>query len=197
MKKAIIFDAYGTLISTGNGSIIASKKILKKINFDMDSKEFYKKWKELHKKQMRELNTFITEKEIFENDLKMLYEYYGINHSYKEDIKIMLETLEHRNVFLETNEALEELSKKYEIYIGSVTDTNPLLKNIKDNNIKVNGIYTSEMLKTYKPQKEFYIQILKQLNLEPKDVIFVGDSLEEDIKRTTKCRNFFYINRQK
>ena len=28
MKKLLIFDAYGTLISTGNGSIEATKKIL-------------------------------------------------------------------------------------------------------------------------------------------------------------------------
>lgn len=30
MKKLLIFDAYGTLISTGNGSINAAEKIVSK-----------------------------------------------------------------------------------------------------------------------------------------------------------------------
>ena len=64
MKKAIIFDAYGTLISTGNGSVTAAGEILKKINVNMDAKVFYEKWKEFHKRQMDEMTEFITEEEV-------------------------------------------------------------------------------------------------------------------------------------
>lgn len=182
MKKAIIFDAYGTLISTGNGSVIAAGEILEKINVKMDAKVFYKKWKEFHKKQMDEMQEFITEEKIFENDLKMLYDFYNLKGNYKEDVKIMLNTLGKRKVFEETNDVLKELSKKYKIYIGSTTDTEPLLSDVKNNNIKLDGIYTSEILKTYKPQKNFYTQILEDIELKSDDVVFVGDSLIDDVK---------------
>ncbi len=182
MKKAIIFDAYGTLISTGNGSVTAAGEILKKINVDMDPKVFYKKWKEFHKKQMNEMTEFVTEEVVFENDLKMLYEFYNLKGNYKEDIKIMLDTLDKRSAFDETNEVLNKLSKKYKIYIGSTTDTEPLMANMKNNNIKVDGIYTSESLKEYKPHKSFYTKILDDIKLKAEDVVFVGDSLSEDVK---------------
>ena len=42
MIKAIVFDAYGTLISTGNGSVEASERILANNNRgNIDPKEFY------------------------------------------------------------------------------------------------------------------------------------------------------------
>ena len=182
MKKAIIFDVYGTLISTGNGSVTAAGKILKKINVDMDEKVFYKKWKEFHKQQMNEMTEFITEEVVFENDLKMLYDFSNLKGNYKEDVKIMLDTLDKRKVFEETNNVLENLRKDYKIYLGSTTDTEPLMVNIKNNNIKVDGIYTSESLREYKPKKEFYEKILNDINLEAEDVVFVGDSLMEDVK---------------
>ncbi len=183
MKKAIIFDGYGTLISTGNKSVMAAEEILKKINAEnMDATVFYKKWKEFHKKQMNEIKEFVTEEVIFENDLKMLYEFYNLKGDYKEDVKIMLNSLDKREAFEETNEVLNKLSEKYKIYIGSITDTAPLIVNIKNNNIKVDKIYTSESLKEYKPHKAFYTKILNDIKLEPDEVVFVGDSLLEDVK---------------
>ena len=170
MIKGIIFDVYGTLISTGNGSVTAAGEILKKINVDMDAKVFYKKWKEFHKKQMNEMTEFITEEEVFKNDLKMLYEFYNLKGNYEEDVKIMLDSL------------YTNLSKKYKIYIGSTTDTEPLMVNLKNNNMKVDKIYTSESLKEYKPKKEFYTKILNDINLNARDVVFVGDSLLEDVQ---------------
>jgi phosphoglycolate phosphatase-like HAD superfamily hydrolase len=41
MHKAIIFDVFGTLISTGNGSLEATQKILNKVGSKADAKEFY------------------------------------------------------------------------------------------------------------------------------------------------------------
>lgn len=182
MKKAIIFDVYGTLVSTGNGSVNATGEILKKINVNMDPKEVYKKWKEFHKKQINEMKEFKKEEEVFVNDLKMIYEYFNLNGNYKEDVKIMLDTLGKRKAFDETNIALKELSNNYKIYIGSTTDTEPLLQDLKNNNIEVDGIYTSESLRVYKPKKEFYNKILHELNLKSEDVVFVGDSLDDDVK---------------
>ena len=182
MKRAIIFDVYGTLISTGNGSVTAAGEILKKINVDMDAKVFYKKWKEFHKQQMNEMTEFVTEEVVFENDLRMLYEFYNLKGNYKEDVKIMLNTLDKRKAFDETNKVLNKLSEKYKIYIGSTTDTNPLMTNIKNNNMKVDGIYTSESLKEYKPHKAFYTKILDDIKLKAEEVVFVGDSLAEDVK---------------
>lgn len=185
MKKAIIFDVYGTLVSTGTGSVDATRKILEKHNIDLEPKKVYSNWKKFHRKNIDEVNNsnnFKTEEDIFEKDLKMVYEMYNINGNYKEDVKIMLETLGKRKTFEDTKETLEILSKKYKIYIGSTTDTEPLMKDLVNNNINIfDGIYTSENLQEYKPKKEFYTKILKQISISANEVVFVGDSLNDDI----------------
>ncbi len=185
MKKAIIFDVYGTLVSTGTGSVDATRKILDKHNIELDAKEVYSNWKKFHRKNLDEVNNtnqFKTEEKIFEQDLKMVYEMYNIHEDYKEDVKIMLDTLGKRKAFDDTKEVLEELSKKYKIYVGSTSDTEPLMQDIKNNNINIfDGIYTSEILEVYKPKKEFYQKILDKISLTSDDVVFVGDSLNDDI----------------
>lgn len=183
MKKLIIFDAYGTLISSGNSSIESCKKILSLQEKEIDPYEFYGKWKKLHRKHIDESNdnTFLCEWDIFTKDLKCLYELYKINRPYKEDIKYMFETQFNRKVFDDVLQTINILKEKYRIVIGSTTDTYPLLKNMKDNNLGVDNVYTSEIIKKYKPHIDFYNYIIKKESVNIDEVIFVGDSLLDDI----------------
>lgn len=183
MIKAIIFDAYGTLISTGNGSVEASSKILA-LNGrgDIGPKAFYAQWKALHKRNINSLGSFVTEEELFEKDLSELYNLYSINGDYKKDVQIMLDTLGKRKAFPEAREALELLSEKYVVAIGSTTDTAPLMSDINNNQLKVAKVFTSESLRVYKPCREFYEKILAELNVSADETLFVGDSLIDDVK---------------
>lgn len=67
-------------------------------------------------------------------------------------------------------------------FIGSVTDTKPLLQDLSRNRITVSRVFTSESIQVYKPQPEFYKRILASLGFAPGEVLFVGDSLNEDIQ---------------
>jgi len=49
MIKALIFDCYGTIISTGNGSVDAVKTILDSLKINIDPVLFYRDWKTIHK----------------------------------------------------------------------------------------------------------------------------------------------------
>jgi 2-haloalkanoic acid dehalogenase type II len=181
LVKGIIFDAYGTLIDTGDGSIQSVKEILGKNNKDMDAKTFYQRWKYYHKKHIDSLKTFIKEEDIFLMDLTALYKEYEIAGNPENDVKIMLNTLGKRIAYPETNFVLDVLRQKYKLFIGSTSDHAPLMNDIKRNGIRVNKVFTSEYLKVYKPQKEFYQLILDEIKVQPDEVIFVGDSLADDI----------------
>lgn len=63
--KNIIFDVYGTLISTGTGSADAVAVIFSKYDVTDSAKDIYKRWKELHKLHMRQAGVFLTEKDIY------------------------------------------------------------------------------------------------------------------------------------
>lgn len=180
--KNIIFDVYGTLISTGTGSVDATRKIFEKYNLDEDEKDIYKKWKSIHKKNVREIKNFISEKQIFTKDLEELFDIYGIKDNPKIEIKPMIDSMYDRKLFEETESAVDKLSEKYSIAIGSTTDTEPLLQNIKNTSLsKIQDIYTSENLGYYKPDQNFYKEILNRTNWKPEECVFVCDSLDDDI----------------
>ena len=188
MKKLLIFDAYGTLISTGTGSLDSTKWILSLQDKDIDPVLFYKKWKEIHRSNFYKANntTFKNEWQIFEDDLKELYTIYGIDRPYNEDVKLMLKTQFNRKVFDDTINAINTLKEKYRVVIGSTADTYPLLKNMEDNNLKVHEVYTSEIIRKYKPDKEFYKYILEKEKVSANEAVFIGDTLLDDVLGPSK-----------
>lgn len=181
--KLLIFDVYGTLISTGTGSLDAVKRILALQDKDIDPEVFYKEWKKQHRMNMDNANAgpFINEEAIFRYDLKQLYLEFGIYGDADSDIKIMLDTLGKRKCFPETLATLENLRKKYRIVIGSTTDQNPLYQDLERNGLVVDAVYTSEMIRKYKPDPEFYQYILREENCDKEDAVFVGDSYLDDV----------------
>lgn len=133
--KLIIFDAYGTLISTGSGSVDATRKILSLQNEkQIDENKFYARWKEYHRLHMNESNNlgFKLEDDIFDEDLEKLYADYDIKRNAKEDVKIMKASLFFRSFYSDVKPVLKELKNKYRLVIGSNTDTLPLLANLEN-----------------------------------------------------------------
>ena len=181
MIKAVVFDVYGTLISTGTGSVDAARKILDLHGSAIPAKDFYADWKKYHRAHMDGLTHFVTEETIFRWDLERLYEQYGLPGNAAEDVHLMLDTLGNRTAFPESREVVERLRRSVTVCIGSTTDTEPLMRDLERAGIAVDHIFTSEGLQVYKPQKAFYETILAALSLPPEAVLFVGDSLTDDV----------------
>jgi len=162
MKKLLIFDAYGTLISTGNGSITACEKILALQKQKIDKVAFYAEWKKYHRLHMKECNEgiFVPEREIFTRDLQKLYCMYGIERPYEKDVEIMLESLLNRVVFPEVIETVTKLRKKYRVVIGSTTDTEPLLQNLQVNQLVVDEVTLNGNKFTTQKFYEFCIKFI-------------------------------------
>ena|GEM_PF-412122 len=181
MIKTVIFDAYGTLISTGTGSVEATRAMLNHLKVSFDSAEFYKEWKRIHKSHIENVIEFRSEYDIFVSDLYVLFEKYSINGIPENAVSFMINSLTGRKVFPDTNDVLSSLSQKYTVCIGSTSDTEPLLENIRINGMNLNHIFTSQSLKVYKPQRAFYEKILSTLKISPAEAVFVGDSLIDDV----------------
>ncbi len=180
--RAVVFDAYGTLISTGTGSLEAAQKILARNGrLDIPADLFYAQWKRLHRAHIDGLDAFVKEEEIFRMDLRRLYGEYGFTRDAEEDVGLMLDTLGKRSLFPETGEVLRGLSKGFRLAIGSTTDTAPLLADLARGALDISPVYTSESLGVYKPRPAFYEKILDSLGLSPGAVLFVGDSLLDDV----------------
>ena len=103
MIKAVVFDAYGTLISTGTGSLDAAQKILDLHGSPISAKAFYADWKRYHRAHIDGLPHFVKEETIFRWDLEKLYVQYDLSGNAAEDVRIMLNTLGNRMAFPESH----------------------------------------------------------------------------------------------
>lgn len=181
MLKAILFDAYGTLLCTGTGSVDAAARILQKTGReDIGPGAFYGRWKRLHRQHMDE-GPFRTEEAIYHEDLKALYKEYGIARDADEDVGIMLSTLGCRVPYPEVKDVLGALQGRVQVCIASITDNGPLRRDLSRGGLEIEKIFTSESLRCYKPAAVFYQTALRRLGLEPREALFVGDSLSCDV----------------
>jgi FMN phosphatase YigB (HAD superfamily) len=131
--KAIGFDAYGTILDTGTGSIDATRRILSKNGSDLDPENIYAEWKCIHLQIIASLSEFEKEEEIFRKGLSQIYAKYHLSGCIDEDIDIMLKTLGKRKVFPDALACLDQLRGKYQVIIASNSDTQPLLEDIHRN----------------------------------------------------------------
>lgn len=184
MTRAVVFDAYGTLIDTGTGSVDATREILKKRGReDISPSVFYADWKKYHRAHIDALSEFVCEEEIFRRDLRKLYSCYGIDGDADSDVSIMLDTMGNRCSFPEAAEVINALSGSFVLCIGSTSDTLPLLRDVERNRLGIEEhlVFTSELLRTYKPRREFYIAIAERIHVDYGEILFVGDSLIDDV----------------
>ncbi|MCR5609542.1 MAG: HAD family hydrolase [Lachnospiraceae bacterium] len=179
----IIFDCFGTLIDAGSGSVEATGQILKNVKSEENPQVFYKKWKTL-KKDMMIGDKFYSEKELFAISLNKMFEEYNIKADALKEVQPMIRVLfSERKVFKETKETLKMLDEKGIRYaIGSTTDTDSIEYFLKQNELNIENVFTSEDMRVYKPFPRFYEEILKSTGWDVDECLFVGDNLIDDIK---------------
>ncbi|WP_409345606.1 HAD family hydrolase [Paenibacillus sp. MBLB4367] len=181
MISTIIFDCYGTLVDTGKGSLRAVEQILGSLGCGVDPKPFYDTWKRNHHELCRS-GAFHAESDIFRLGLAKTYEVFGIEGDPEQEVRFMLNTLGKRTVFPEVPEVLAKLSSRFSLAVGSNSDHEPLLADLKRNRLEIGPVFSSESMGVYKPNAVFFTTILKALDLKPSEVVYVGDAQVEDVK---------------
>lgn len=84
------------------------------------------------------------------------------------------------------------------IYIVSNIDTEDVMFAIKHHNIQVDGIMTSEDVRSYKPRPEIFIKAFEKFGLKDTEVIHMGDSLTSDVIGAQKMGiRTVWVNRKK
>ena len=180
--RAIIFDAFGTLFKVTSGG--SAKIIMKNITdcgIVLDEKAFLEEWKSYYKKHTSDDYNFMTERDIFISRIQMFYDRYHVKRNAENDADSLLATAFAREAYPETKDVLHDLMENYLVFIGSNTDNDVLECVMQNNNVTVHKVYTSENLKCYKPSGHFFTQILDDSALSANEVLFIGDSVTDDI----------------
>ena len=89
--------------------------------------------------------------------------------------------LSRREPFPETMPTLRELQPRYRLAVGSNADDGFLLPNLELLDIEFDAVLTSEMVQSYKPQPQLFLEMLRRLALRPEEAVYVGDRHYEDV----------------
>ena len=184
--KFLLFDVDDTLLDFQKAEFEAFKMLLNEYNIEYSDK-YYEIYRNENHRLWKEYELgLIKRHEIFDNRLIPLFAHLDLN---ADPVKASYDFLTYlsKGAYLigNTYQKLEELSKKYKLYI--ITNGEPKVQypRLEDVNIMkfFDGIFISEEIGASKPNKEFFEYIEKKIpGFNKKEAIVIGDSLTSDIK---------------
>lgn len=181
--KALFLDFYGTLVYE-DGEIISRicERIRRMSPVSQDTKEigsFW--WKEFFSSCIDSFGAnFRLQREIELASLRKTLQKFGCMDSAEDISEELFNYWSKPPIFEDTIQFLNKVNNP--MCIVSNIDRVDLMSAVKHHNINVTNIVTSEDVRSYKPSPEIFLHALELMNLNPEDVLHVGDSLSSDVE---------------
>ena len=90
--------------------------------------------------------------------------------------------MSHRAPYVETVEALEAIQGGWRMAVLSNADDGYLLPNVTSLGLNFAQVLSSEEGRAYKPDPGLFREVLRRLNVDPSEAIYVGDRQYEDVQ---------------
>lgn len=196
MIKALFFDFYGTIVHEDGAVIGEITNIISNTGNGTDKSTiggyWWKVFQELYMNSFG--NSFKSQKELEIESLEMTLKKFESNASANELSQKMFEHWRKPPIFEDAANFLGSCDIPY--YIVSNIDTDDIITAIHYHGLTPVKIFTSEDAKSYKPRTELFEMALKESNLNPQEIVHIGDSLSSDIKGAANLGiNTIWINR--
>jgi len=203
--KVVSFDAFNTLFDAKTYHIDACNIILKKLGaLDINVIEFHQDWDLFITEGWKKLNDidqgFLSQKDFFLKTTEQLFEKYNLKGNPEEALQIWYNLLNGIELFDEVPEVITEIKKKGYITIILSNIDNDFLFDLLDRfNLKnkFDHIFTSEDLRSYKPNAVIFKKVLLALQLDGNEIVHIGDSQIADVLGAKNSGfKVIYINRK-
>lgn len=186
MIKKVFFDLDDTILDFKKAEAVAVSKTLAEQGIEPTSKTV-ERYSEINASMWRRLEKGeLTRAEVLVNRFAQLFVELGVDCSAAETKEKYEKNLSEGHFFINgAYELLENLSKKYDLYLVSNGTFVVQEGRLNSSGIKkfFKEIFISEKLGFVKPQKEFFNAVFEKiLGFKNEDAIIIGDSLSSDIK---------------
>lgn len=198
--KGVSFDLYRTILDTENFHEQSIKEFLNLIGADsIDVGKFHIRWDELFDEEYIYVSSseFVSLYEISVRSLEVTLREFGLKGDAKLGVDMWRKKYENAKLYPEVEEVMQKIAQRCPIVITSNVDNDdPGYIVVKNKNLPVKAIITSESVRAYKPNKMIFDEALKVLGCEPAEAIHVGDSLVSDVLGAKRAGMIaVYVNR--
>ena len=186
MIKAIFFDVDDTLLNFNASANYAYKKMLEEhhIPYYPNVEAYYH---EVNKQLWQILDHGkITRDELLVKRFKIVFKEYDAQKLNQSFLTYLSDSA---YVNPNTIETLSTLYKKYPLYAASNSQYDLQLKRLKLANISkyFTDIYCSSSIGFTKPDIRFYQKCIEKTNIDPSEILMVGDNIITDIEGAKKA----------
>lgn len=189
--KAVIFDMYQTLVQDpGDQWRVSFKAIVEEQGLAVTPEELWRHWQESEGRfRLRRVDPalpFQTYFDAWAGGFRAAFAAMGLPPDSIEDradaaTRRFFDDLSRREPFPETGQALRELRERHRIAVLSNADDGYLLPNLELLGFEFDAVLSSERARSYKPQPEVFLEMLRRLSLPPEATVYVGDRHYEDV----------------
>lgn len=181
--KAVFLDFYGTLVHEDDEILpVIHRQIQQSASIPCSEREIGSFWWQRFSAIFTSScnDTFQTQRAIGLQSLRQTIEHFQAVEDAEELIQVQFDHWRRPVCYADTLLFLEQLQGTT-IYILSNIDADDIAEAVQFHGIHVNDVITSEDVRSYKPRPELFQEALRRLNLEPHEVIHIGDSIVSDV----------------
>jgi phosphoglycolate phosphatase len=182
MKKLLIFDMDGTLVDSSDVIANSINHIRKHIGLETMSKETI--LTNINDPKING-NTFFYNDTYFNDEMTQKFNKY-YNENCIKDLKL----------FDGVDSLLKDLQKDYHLVIATNTPTSLAKKMLQYLQVShyFQLIVGSDMVQKPKPHPDMLLYILKNMNIQQKETLFIGDSKKDKLTANKANIDFIFIN---
>lgn len=181
--KAVFLDFYGTLVHEDDEIIpIVCEHIRSSSETICEIKDIGDFWWKVFSGEFRKSygDTFQTQRSLGIFSLSETIQNYNSSCIAEDIIKIQFDHWQRPKIFEDTKPFIQSLRGLTTLILSNI-DTKDINEAIRYHDIHINDVITSEDVKSYKPNPELFQEALLRLNLDPIEVIHIGDSILSDV----------------
>ena len=175
--KAVIFDAYGTLLRD-DGLVRIPRQIVADHGLSAGAEEVQRVWSELYF-EATQREPFQTLRQIEEENLPRLLERFGVRADAAPYVDLFFRVTTNIELYPETRRVLDELGPIRSAIVSNADHEHLAAWRFT---LPVEFILISESIRAYKPHRLVFVRALERLGLAPHEVLHVGDSDVDDVK---------------
>ena len=197
----VIFDMYDTLVLNDRGRWDTTfREILQEQELDTSSDRLWQVWleadQEFRSNRIRAETPFQTYRQAWCDGFARAFNTLGLSGDPEAAVDKSIRDLSRRTSFPETAQALKVIQENSRTAVLSNADDNFLLPNLERLGLDFEVVLSSEKARSYKPEPDLFLEMLRRLGVSPEETVYVGDRQLEDVQGAVGVGiNAIWINR--